>query len=1296
MTLVSSYRYTALAAFIFISSGLLSQQLRLELDWSQKPGSSPAKSTSVEPTWFEGAYQSEIHPDLPEFGMTVPLNSLPEELDYVLRNPIYETIEVKDWMRGLSFKKELDLDIEVVSVRKAPVAYVRFVPIINDGKGGLKKLISADLSFQGKGQKSSGGGHVFATHSKLSSGTWFRVPISKDGVYRLNRSYFESLGVDVDAINPNSINLYGNDDGMLPYQNSEPRYDDLQQKAVQFVGGDDGSFDPSDYILFYAKGPHSWRYDSQNEEFKHEKHIYMDVAYVFIGIGVDPPLRVSMAGPILSDVEYAVSSFDDHRFHEVDLKNIIKSGRMMVGEEFGLSGELSFSGSNFNFEDINTQEAVKIRMRGVTRTIGNSVYSQISYSAQGHSESMSIQGTSPSSYTVSRAKEALLEFLPTSSNLSVSASFSPGGNDSDGYIDYISLNVRRHLRRASTQFTFRDRNSYVTPATAEFRIEDMDESQMVWDVTDPVRPEVLDIALNGTDASFKVNTGNSKEFVLFNSGNALSPGSAVPVANQDLHALPQQDMVIVTATPFRSTAEKVAEIHRAEGLDVLVVEPQLIYNEFSCGMQDITGIKMFMKMFYDRAGNDSEKMPDYLLLIGDGNYDNTNIDPASSIYLPTYQSAESQSLTQSFVSDDYFGLLDDTEGELGGTVDLGIGRFPVRTVDEAEGIYRKIIRYISDHTGVVNGVCQTDGSSAFGEWRNKVLLIGDDEDNNIHMSQANALGNILEDIDEDYIVNKVFLDAYLQESTPGGARYPQAADEVRREIESGVFLASYTGHGGEVGWAAERVLDVPTIQSFSNQNAMPLLLTATCEFSRFDDPGRTSAGEFILLNPDGGVIALLTTTRLVYANPNFILSQNFFDVVMRKDDDTYTCGSAGGSFEMDLPNGLRTGDIIRISKNCTVGNAVNKANFSLLGDPALRLTYPELDIVTDSIEDATGNNINEIKALQRVTVYGHVERNLERVTDFNGELEPSVYDKTSNVQTLSNDGEASYNFSMRKNIIYKGRSTIDSGMFKFEFVVPKDISYQQGTGKIHFYGRSDKTDAQGSKGGFIVGGTDDTAETDEEGPEVQVFLDSESFVDGGLTNENPTLIAKVFDQNGVNTVGNGIGHDITAVLDGNTADPIVLNEYYEADLDSYQSGSVRYELRGLSEGEHTLQFKVWDIYNNSSVKELKFNVEKIEDLALDHVLNYPNPFTTNTEFMFEHNQNCSFLDVQVQIFTVSGKLVKTIHRTVDTHLGLDDEITWDGRDDYGDRLGRGVYVYKLKVSNDKGQKEEVFEKLVLL
>ena len=420
---------------------------------------------------------------------------------------------------------------------------------------------------------------------------------------------------------------------------------------------------------------------------------------------------------------------------------------------------------------------------------------------------------------------------------------------------------------------------------------------------------------------------------------------------------------------------------------------------------------------------------------------------------------------------------------------------------------------------------------------------------------------------------------------------------------------------------------------------------------------------------------------------------NFFDVVMRKDAEDYQCSVDDFTF----PHGLRMGDIMRVSKNCTTSNPTNKLNFSLLGDPALRISYPEMFIQLDSILNTQGQPLDTISALQKVRVTGEVIDAQGQILDgFEGILDTRVFDKPRSIQTLSNDNGNPFNFELQNSIIYNGRASVQDGRFEFEFIVPRDIRYDEGRGKMVFYAISDDTDAQGSAAEFYVSGTNANAEDDDTGPTLEIAFDSEDFVDGGLTNESPWLLVDLFDENGINTVGNGIGHDITLTIDGNTAERIVLNDFYTADLDSYQSGTIRFQLNGLEEGPHTVELKAWDIYNNSSEVRTDFVVERVEDLVLDRVVNYPNPFTTNTQFMFEHNQSCDALNVSVEVFTVSGKLVKTIHRTIDTNRAENEPILWDGRDEYGDRLGRGVYVYKLEVATPTGQREEVFEKLVIL
>jgi len=464
---------------------------------------------------------------------------------------------------------------------------------------------------------------------------------------------------------------------------------------------------------------------------------------------------------------------------------------------------------------------------------------------------------------------------------------------------------------------------------------------------------------------------------------------------------------------------------------------------------------------------------------------------------------------------------------------------------------------------------------------------------------------------------------------------------------------------------------------------MNVFVSATCEFTKYDDPARVSAGEWASLNSVGGAIALMTTTRSVFFGVNTITGRRFFETVFTFD----------ANYEP-----LSFGEIMRLTKNAA-GSSDNKRSFTLIGDPALKLALPRLKIITDSINGIDpGVEMDTIKALSKVTIKGHVEDHSGTILNgFNGVLSPSVFDKPKVQNTLGQDADSPViPFEIQRNVVYKGQASIENGYFEFSFVVPKDINLSYGQGKISLYGNDYQTDASGSDIRFLIGGIDPNGVNDVSGPEIELFLNDESFVDGGLTDQNPVLIAYVFDENGINTVGNGIGHDITVIIDGETSAPYVLNDYYTADIDSYQSGQVRYQLPDLEAGNHTLTFKVWDVSNNSAEKTIDFLVQEDEEIVLEHVLNYPNPFTTRTEFFFEHNQACDQLEVQIQILTVSGKLVKTINQIVHSEGFRSAGIPWDGKDDFGDQLSKGVYVYRLNVITEDGSKAEKLEKLVLL
>ncbi|MFB0926218.1 MAG: type IX secretion system sortase PorU, partial [Vicingaceae bacterium] len=544
---------------------------------------------------------------------------------------------------------------------------------------------------------------------------------------------------------------------------------------------------------------------------------------------------------------------------------------------------------------------------------------------------------------------------------------------------------------------------------------------------------------------------------------------------------------------------------------------------------------------------------------------------------------------------------------------------------------------------------------------------------------ANTLASKVEISNKDYNVNKVFFDAFKQEVTPGGARYPDVNKAIGEAVNKGSLVVNYTGHGGETGWGHERVLTVGDINGWTNGFGYPLFITATCEFSRFDDPNRTTAGELVLVNEHGG-LGLLTTVRLVYSAPNFQLNTSFYNEVFNVVNNEYST----------------IGEIFLKVKNLNASDANNR-NFTLLGDPALKLAYPIHDVYTTKINGLNISSADTIKALGKVTIEGEVKDRLgNKLTNYNGVIYPTVFDKKKAIVSLQNDGGNAFNFNLQTSKLFKGKVSVVNGDFSYSFVVPKDISYNYGEGKLSYYAENQVEDANGFYTNFYIGGTADNYAVDEIGPEIELFMNDSKFVFGGITDENPILLANISDVHGINMVGNGIGHDIIAVLDDKTEESFILNDFYEADLNSYQNGKVNFPFADLAEGRHKLTLKVWDVYNNSSEATIEFVVVKTKDIVIDRVYNYPNPFTTYTEFWFEHNQPGKDLFAQVQVFTVSGKLVKTLEKHVFSQGFRSTSITWNGLDEYGDKIGRGVYVYRLKVRTENYSVAEKYEKLVIL
>ncbi len=1107
------------------------------------------------------------------------------------------------------------------------------------------------------------GSRVYAAHSVLATGDWYKLAVPGSGIYRLGYSELQSMGINLSGLDPRNIRIYGNGGGMLPENNSVFRYDDLQENAIQVTGEEDGRFDASDYILFYASGPVTWTYNTSHQVWEHRQNIYSDSAYYFLTIASGPGKRLTSESSLSDLSAEPVTTYDFHSFHEKDKYNLILSGRSWFGEQFDQSSSYDFS---FDIPGLDAGSGVSFKAYLAARSTQASSFTFTSGSSTWTSTLAPISTYFNSPYA--SGASSYYTVAGVSSPVPLRLQYNKSTSTAIGWLDFIDVSARPALRFYGGQLPFRDMASSGSGKSASFTVAGAAGNAVIWDVTDPVTVKKVEALSVGSDLNFTLTSDTLHEFVAFDLTKLYSPVFTGKVKNQDLHSILSADLIIVAPPVFYDQAVRLASYHSSvDDLNTLVVEPESVYNEFSSGAQDVIAIRDFVKMLYDRGG--ASGTPRYLLLFGDGSYDNKNRLPSNTNFIPTWQTAESFDPVRSGVSDDYFGLLDDNEGSsYADKVDLGIGRLPVKTVAEAEAMVNKIIHYAEN------------SASVMGDWRNVVAFVADDEDNNEHVQQADNMAGYLAANFSNYNVDKIYLDAYTQISTTAGDRYPEVNKAITQRVEKGALLFNYTGHGGETGWAHEEVLQVPDINGWSNYDNMPVFITATCEFSRFDDPARTSAGELVFLNEHGGGIALFTTTRPTYGSPNFELNQSIYKYALTP--------SAGGR--------PRLGDILCSAKRES-GSDENGRKFILLGDPAQRLAYPALNVETSSINGRSMVTIPDtLKAYAQITINGRITDNSGKlVSDFNGLVYPTVFDKAVELKTRGNDGGTPFPFNLQKSILYRGKVEVLAGVFSFTFIVPKDIAYRFGFGKLSYYATDGTRDASGSFTNLIIGGAMSNEVVDNTGPDVSLYINDEMFTDGGITDENPWLLAKVRDDHGINTIGSGIGHDITAVLDSKTTDPYILNDFYESDVNTFRSGIIRFPFSQLSAGEHSVTVKVWDIFNNSTEATLHFKVLTSGKFVMQNARNYPNPFISSTRIVYDHNQQGNEVKLKAEIFSLTGQLVSVLEQTSFEQGTTSTPLIWNGCNSLGNPVSPGMYFYTLTASTSAGLQGRITGKLIL-
>ena len=1201
----------------------------------------------------------------------VDLNTIPNKLTYSLANSI---------------------------ARDKRNAYLIVSPIIKEN-GVYKKITSFTVSYNNSSNSArfSSSSRRELTNSVLSSGSWHKFYVDTTGVFKISKSFLNAIGVNTSDVDPRNIKLYGNGGQMIPYANAEVYPFDVTENAIRVVGENDGVFDNEDYILFYARGPRGYESESNTNI-----NLYTDKTYYYINISPGQGKRVQPFIQPSGTVDLEINQFQDYQFHEVDEYNLVSVGRRWFGDKFDVESSKTF---NFSFPDIVTTEPVTLK-----------VY-VASDAETATSMQIDVNNNTVTTLNIAAASDpnlAVESFFNGNINLSaaevaVTLNHDNAGNPSaNAYLDFIALEATRALNFSGDHFVFRNYEVSRNSGIARYTVTNTANVSEIWDITDLYN---ITTAVN-TDASstmsFTSNMGSLKEYAIVTNLDFYEPkrDANTSVANQDLKGtiflndqgeFEDVDYLIVAPTYLVSQAERMAEINRQQyGLNVKVESLDRIYTEFSTGNQDIGAIRNFVKYIYDNASTTENRIK-YLCLFGDGSIDYKDRIANNTNIVPSWHAIESFNLTNSFVSDDFYGMMDENEGTMtvSDKLDIAVGRVLVNTTQQAKEIVDKIISYHNE--------------ASYGSWRNNFVVVSDDVDEaweRVLQETTDELANTIQEKKPFLNPIKIHSDAYLQEASAGGDRYPKVTEAMTSAIENGAIVVNYFGHGGEDGLAHERIFEKTDAQNINNVCKLNCFVTVTCEYTRFDNPLRPTAGEYTFWNATGGAASLVTTTRQIFVSVgitfNEVLGEYMFSY---NDSDNYE--------DDEYPS---IAEALRLTKNDpSISNISQSRLVFFIGDPAMKLTFAKPNIRLTKINDVPiEEETDTLEALSLVKLSGEVTDVSGNVlTNYNGVLSTTIYDKEIERRTLSNDytsdgGNRIYlDFTTLGEIIFRGQASITNGQFEFDFVVPKDIGIPVGFGKASFYAKSEIPFLQDQTGASIetikIGGINEDAPEDNVGPLITLYMNDESFVSGGITNESPSLLVKLEDENGINTAS-GIGHDIVAIIDGDETNPYTLNDYYETEVDDYTKGLVNYPFRDLEPGLHTLTLKAWDVYNNSSTQEIQFVVyDEDQKLVIDNVLNYPNPFVNYTEFWFNHNSS-EPLDVSVQVFTVSGKLVRTLNGQTNTSeccgkgaSALSRDIVWDGRDDFGDKIGKGVYVYKLTVrSNTLNKQVEKIEKLVIL
>ncbi len=1110
-----------------------------------------------------------------------------------------------------------------------------------------------------------------AYHSVLREGTWFRISVTQEGVYKLDYATLQSMGMDMSVLNPNQIRMFGNPSGALPEKNGNSRPDDLTEMALYVSGSEDSAFDENDFVLFYAQEPTRWTLNG--DKYQRERNYYSDTTYYYLCVdsGIEGLRIGEKASLSIEDATTIVTEFPDFQWHEEELMSPYNIGRNWFGEMLNAQGpELHL---DFVFPNLATDKVLSFNASVLGRCKSSAMHYNLRINNNLLVNNGVIAKYGEHYYGVLANPSG--QFFLDDDTARLTLSTLPEEIKATLYCDYFEIYAWRYLKRVGNLFPFRLKPSQLDDEKSAIWIQNVGSQHWLWDVSNPLVPVKQLGRLSSDNFVFTINEKVEKRYMMFNPSKALPVISWTAIDNQDLHSITDADMLVITDRSLWQQAMELADFHREkDGMLIEVVDVKEIYNEFSTGTPDPSGIRDFIRMVYHRSAGNLK----YVTLFGRASFDYRDIKGSHLNLVPCFEMKEKSNHEISFCTDDFYGLMDDEEGyNSTGHIDLGIGRIPVSTTEEAEVAIAKIKHYC-------------DLAATHGDWKTDHLLISDD-DNSEYITNNEEYDTIINRLCPAMNRNKIYCGAYQKVITSSGDRFPQVTDDILDRIGVGLLAMTYTGHGGVVALADERIFGTKEIATLTNYDRMPFVFTATCEFSKYDNPFLVSAGEQLFLNPNGGAIAMLTTCRPTYGINNVKIGRCLARTLYKRDADGKP---------------LRLGDIVREAK-------ANNANFSnesslpsalslnishvLFGDPAIRLALPEGQIKTLKINGKTvEENEIELYAMSMVNLEGEITTYTGQIdAQFNGELWLRLYDKKVPMKVNYDDG--SMTVKSYKDVIYKGKASVRNGHFSLSFQVPKDINPDYGAPRFSYYAYDSirGLEAMGYFDGLVLGSIDPTMIPDNEGPQIHFYWNTPSFTDGDVVESDGVLYANLYDAQGIYHYDFSLGRNIMLGSNATEYNNKVLNDFYEPALDDFRRGRVALPINDLTPGTYNFNLKVWDTQDNASEASLWFVVGEEADIYLAQVRNYPNPFSEETYFTLAHLGDDGDFDLTIEVFDLMGRRVNCITKRVYSVGGAIESVRWDGRDQGGHPLNSGLYTYRLTLTDESGYSRSVSQRMVL-